>query len=575
MAEKAKLESTAHIISTFEDVKKGEMLHINSTRVVQVEHELESMAHFNSTDENVKKGDMLHINSTRVVQAEHELGFWKAVRQYPMAVFWAAFFCLAIIMIGYDTQIIASFYALPAFQQRFGYLYQGSYIISAPWQVALSMGQPIGQVLGAFACAWPIEKFGCRITLAACCMWSIGFIFLQFFSLSITSLCIGEIVGGLVFGFYGVIAPTYASEICPLALRGVLTASINLAFVIGTFIAQGCAAGVQSRLDEWSYKIPFAVQWFWPTVVLVGLCFAPESPYWLVRQNRKDDARRSLLRLSSAKHRPDIESLLVMIEETDLLERETEANTSYLDCFLGVNRRRTEISIMVFLNQIFGGAPLIGYVNYFFEQAGLNSSDAFAMGVGNLALGFVGTCISWPLMSYFGRRTIYNWGMILLTIILFIIGFLDFGRGVSSVIWTQASLLDVWTFIYQMTIGPLAFVIISEISSTRLRSRTIAITTAVQGVGNIIFGVVTPYMLNPSQANWAGKTGFLYGGFSFICSIWCWFRVPESRERTFEELDILFEREIPARDFSKYDLLHAHHRTCDDVPKCRPSPISA
>jgi len=180
------------------------------------------------------------------------------------------------------------------------------------------------------------------------------------------------------------------------------------------------------------------------------------------------------------------------------------------------------------------------------------------VGVGNTALGFVGTCLSWPLMSYFGRRTIYNSGMLLMTTILFIIGFLDFGRGKSSIVWAQASLMDIWTFIYQMTVGPICFVIISEISATRLRSKTIAITTAVQALASIIFTVAMPYMLNSDQADWRGKAGFLFGGISLVCLIWCWFRIPESRRRTFEELDILFERKIPPREFSNYNLLQTN-----------------
>jgi SP family general alpha glucoside:H+ symporter-like MFS transporter len=112
-------------------------------------------------------------------------------------------------------------------------------------------------------------------------------------------------------------------------------------------------------------------------VLLVGLPFAPESPYWLVRRNRKDDARAALKRLSSPKYNPDIDSVLVMIEQTDLLERELEATTTYLDCFKGANLRRTEISVMVYLIQVIGGNPLIGYANFFFVQAGLNTSDAF------------------------------------------------------------------------------------------------------------------------------------------------------------------------------------------------------
>jgi len=193
----------------------------------------------------------------QVTQTEHELGFWKGAKLYPKAVFWSAFFCIAVIMAGFDPQLVSSFYALPAFQKKYGQLYEGEYIISAPWQTGLGMGNAVGQLVGALACGWPLEKFGRKRTLAACCCWSIAWIFMQFFSSNLTILCIGEIFAGLGYGFYVVIAPVYASDVCPLALRGVLTASVNLAFVIGQFIAQGTAAGVEGRTDALAYKIPF------------------------------------------------------------------------------------------------------------------------------------------------------------------------------------------------------------------------------------------------------------------------------------------------------------------------------
>jgi MFS transporter, SP family, general alpha glucoside:H+ symporter len=145
--------------------------------------------------------------------------------------------------------------------------------------------------------------------------------------------------------------------------------------------------------------------------------------------------------------------------------------------------------------------------------------------------------------------------MVCMTAILFIIAFLDFGRSKSGAVWAQASLMDTWTFLYQMTVGPICFVIISEISATRLRGKTIAIATAAQAIASIVFTVAMPYMLNSDQANWRGKAGYLFGGISLVCCIWCWFRIPESRGRTFEELDIMFEKKIPARKFSTYDLL--------------------
>lgn len=87
---------------------------------------------------DTKKEALLEIDATRYATAkEHELGFWEAVKQYPQAVFWAAIFCIAVIMAGFDAQLVTSFYALPAFQRRFGTIYEDEYIISAPWQTGL------------------------------------------------------------------------------------------------------------------------------------------------------------------------------------------------------------------------------------------------------------------------------------------------------------------------------------------------------------------------------------------------------------------------------------------------------
>lgn len=204
------------------------------------------------------QGRGLEIGETRAItETEHGLGFWEAVCTYPQAAFWAMFFCIAVVMAGFDAQIITSFYALPAFQRKYGDRIGDHWEISAPWQTGLGMGNPIGQAVGAMASGYPLQRLGRRKTLAVCCCWSIGFVFVQFFATSIGMLCAGEILAGLAYGFYVVIAPTYASEICPVVLRGILTASVNLAFVVGQFIAQGCAAGVESRLDEWAYRVPF------------------------------------------------------------------------------------------------------------------------------------------------------------------------------------------------------------------------------------------------------------------------------------------------------------------------------
>jgi SP family general alpha glucoside:H+ symporter-like MFS transporter len=91
---------------------------------------------------------------------DHSLNFIQALRLYPSAVGWSMFFSLGVIMTAFDPQLLGSLFATPAFQKDFGYLYEGSYIVSAPWQTALGMGNPIGQVVGALGAGYPMEWYG-------------------------------------------------------------------------------------------------------------------------------------------------------------------------------------------------------------------------------------------------------------------------------------------------------------------------------------------------------------------------------------------------------------------------------
>jgi len=134
---------------------------------------------------------------------------------------------------------------------------------------------------------------------------------------------------------------------------------------------------------------------------------------------------------------------------------------------------------------------------------------------------------------------------------MFIIGFVSLAPASNvGAIWAQSVLLVFWVFLYDISVGPLAFCIVSEVSSTRLRAKTIAIGRNSFYFWNIIFGVATPYMLNPTEDNWKGKSGFLFGGTCLLACIWTYFRLPELKGRTYEELDILFWRKVSAREFA-------------------------
>lgn len=485
------------------------------------------------------------------INEEHNLTFWESVKLYPAAVGWSAFVSLGVIMLAFDPQLLGNLYATPQFQRDFGYEFEGGYIISAPWQTGLSMGNPVGQVVGALISAYPMDMFGRKLTFSVCVILTGLLVFMQFFARSLEVLLVGELLGGLVLGCYVVIAPAYASEVCPMAIRGHLTSYTNLCFVIGQLLANGVTAGTSRLNNHWAYSIPFALQWFWVLIILPGMIFIPESPWWLVRKGRMDEAEQALRRLSSKA--VDVKATLAVIAETDRLEQELEAGSTYLDCLKGDNLRRTEISAGVYCTQVLSGIYLINYGTYFFQLAGLKTENAFYMGIGFLAVGFVGTILSWFLLVRFGRRSIYVHGLSSLIVLQFIIGILDCVPGrPPSVIWAESTLMLVWNLCYDLSIGPVCFTIIGEVSAMRVRSKTIAVATAAQAALGIVMTVAIPYMINPDQANMQGKLGFFFGGCALLCYIWAFFRVPETKGRTYEELDLLFCKNVPARQFKDY-----------------------
>ncbi|PHH68273.1 hypothetical protein CDD82_683 [Ophiocordyceps australis] len=311
----------------------------------------------------------------QAIENEHQLGFAQAVRLYPKAIGWCLFVSIGIIMIAFDQQLLGNLYSTPQFQRDFGRPYGDEWVIDASWQTALSMGSPMGQVVGALVGVYPMDRFGRKPTFAGTVVVIGALVLIQFFARSLTVLLVGELLAGLVAGVFVVLTPAYASEVCPTALRGHTTATVNLCFVIGELLANGVEAGTQHLRSHWAYSLPFVLQWFWIVVLVVGMLRVPESPWWLVRQGRLDDARAALRKLSSGG--VDVEATLTVIIETNRLEQELEAGSTYADCFRSVNRRRTEIAFGVYCTQVLSGIYLISYSTFFSQQAGLGNDDSF------------------------------------------------------------------------------------------------------------------------------------------------------------------------------------------------------
>lgn len=499
-------------------------------------------------DSNGKDMDehVLFHNAKNATETEHRLTLLDALRMYPKAVGWSVFVSAASVMEGYDTAFVGQLFAEKSFQRQFGVLYNGNYQLTAAWQTALANASSIGIILGILLNGYISERIGMKKTMLSAYVAITGLTFILVFAKSNSLLFVGQLLCGIPWGIFNTTAPAYASEVCPVVLRGYLTTFINLTWIIGQLISAGVLRGVQGMEGRWAYDIPFALQWIWPVPLFIGMIFCPESPWWLLRKGRMEDAEHSLQRLSVG---AETKNIMAMMIRTDQEERATEAN-SYWDCFKGVDLRRTEIAFFAWGIQIFSGLSMQPYNTYFFEQAGLSSTRAFDMSIGYSAIGFVGTVASWFLITWYGRRNIFLVGLIFMCITMFTIGFVSLAPASNTAaIWAQSVLLVIWVFIYDISVGPLAFCIVSEVSATRLRAKTIAIGRTSFYFWYIIFGVVTPYALNPAEGNWKGKAGFLFGGTCLLSVIWAFFRLPELKGRTYEELDILFGRRIPAWKF--------------------------
>jgi SP family general alpha glucoside:H+ symporter-like MFS transporter len=309
-------------------------------------------------------------------------------------------------------------------------------------------------------------------------------------------------------------------------------------------------------LGIWSYKIPFALQWIWPLPLILLIFLAPESPYWLVRKGRYDQARRSLLRLTArntADTKFSVDNNISMLIHTNELEKSATEGTSYRDLFRGpVNHRRTEIVCMTWAIQTLCGSTFIGFSTYFYTNAGIPDSQAFNMTLAGYGIGAFGTISSWFLMRWFGRRTMYFWGQASMSLFLLGIGLAGImGTGNAAASSAIVALLLLYTLTYNVTVGPVCYSLVSELSSTRLRNKTVVMARNLYNIMGVITNVLSPQMINPTAWGWGAKTGFFWAGTCALCAVWTFFRLPEPKDRTYAELEVLFEQRVSARKFHK------------------------
>lgn len=489
----------------------------------------------------------------RVVQYnEHNQTYLQTFRKDPKLLFWIAVMLWTVIVRGFENGSSGNVIGVAVFKKSFGeQLPTGEWFIATKWQSALNGGANAAQILGTWLASWSADRYGTKPIMIMTALVNISSIAVEFSAISIEMFFAGKMINFVAIGAFLTLCTTYVSEVSPLAIRASVIGFCNLAQCLGPFMVAIMVYFTQGWTTEWSWKSVIAAQWGFAGTAFIGHIFMPESPVFLIRKGRFEEARKALRRLYTNPEDADghLEQIKLTLEDAET----KESNGSYIECFRGTNLRRTLIAIMVFLSEPMSGLGFVqSYGALMYQFLGITDEKSFAISIGAQILSMSGASLAFVLADIWGRRPMYIFGCTSLSILLICMGI---SGSISGVPATTASVgfLTMYNFFFNIGVGSTVYTIAGEVPTSVLRGKTVAITLSTAAAANTFWSFVSPFMFNPDYGNLKAKIGFVFGAFMILFTIMAWFWVPETRMRTYEELDELFQNRVPARQFRHYE----------------------
>jgi SP family arabinose:H+ symporter-like MFS transporter len=425
------------------------------------------------------------------------------------------------LLFGYDTAVIngATQYLALDFHLSSG-------------QEGLAVGAALlGCIPGALMAGRLADRFGRRPTLFACALLFLVSGIASAIVASFPEFVIARLIAGVSIGLCSMICPVFISEFAPPDTRGRLGTLFQLGIVTGIFLTLFINALIQGQGDAaWNT----AIGWRWmlgsealPALILIGLLRgAKESPRW--------HGNRAHSRPSGAPWRSVFVSSLRSLTKTGESPRWRMAlanPAAHQPLFRRAHARALTIAIVIALvSQFCGINAIMYYSTRIFARSGLGIANAFwaTMLVGLVNLIF--TLVATAFVDRLGRRSLLIAGLAIQTVSLALVGFLFLHPG-SDLLLLTAILVFIAAF--AMALGPISWLLPSEIFMDSVRGRAMALSAFSVWVGAFVVAQTFP-LLNDSPAFGPAPTFFLYAAVSFFGLIFTLAVVPETRRLSLE-----------------------------------------
>jgi sugar porter (SP) family MFS transporter len=427
------------------------------------------------------------------------------------------FAALGGFLFGYDTGVIAG--AILFIKPEFG-LTTGQ----EEWIIGIVS---LGAILGAFAGSPLSDRYGRRkIILSSSLLFIVSALVLSY-APNATFLIVGRIIVGIAIGVSSGTVPLYIAELAPPRNRGALVTINQLCITIGILAAFLIGyAFVDSHGWRWMFglsALPAALQ-------LVGMFFLPESPRWLIKTRQVSLATKILQKVRLRQRFVDEE--IAEIQESLRLEKtgwkELLSPTVLPALVAGVG--------LTIVQQATGINSVLYYAPTIFQMAGYqNVSSAILATVGVGTINVLATFLAIWLLDRLGRKKLLYIGLGGMIVTLTLLGFGFFFHQESGFLsWLSASCLMAYIAFFAISLGPLGWLINSEIYPLKIRGKAMGVVVFCNWGSNFI---ITVTFL--SLVKWAGTAGAFWL-YAIIGIVGLWFiskRLPETKGKTLEQIE--------------------------------------